>query len=303
MLKYLIFLLSSYFVHSRPVILSSGLGNYTDQQLLQQYTSFKAYNDIGLITGTSMLIYNLNEDGSLGMYNTSSNMTSEQFQSMLKINLGLKAYPCLYCDATIGMCSNLSSRLDNLYKNIDSFITNTILTAKMYNWDGYYVDFEPDTMVNSTQITNFILLWANQLNAYNLQLNLWIGGNAPYDNRIYGNNNLILTTMNTYGSNYNDFIQIAAQLQVSMFNITKLGFGLLTNYGTIRHFHFWKTHIFAHLITEPNKTNAIKYFSNDANNIKKIINWSILTKSNSLSLWASHISPSWYYALCKYVNS
>jgi hypothetical protein len=275
MFKYSLFLILS-LCHAKDVILSSGLGNYTDSQLLQQYTAYKAYKDIGLITTSSILLYNLNQDGTLGYYNTSSNITSKQYQRSLKSELGLKAMPCLYCDSTIGMCSNFSSRFANLYANMSTFIKSTIIEAIEYDWDGYYVDFEPDTAVDSTQITDFVLAWTFELKIYGLVLNLWIGGNAPYDDRIY-NSDILLTTMNTYGSDYSDFISIASALQTTTINISNLGFGLLTNYG------------------DTNDTSG--------SYIDQIINWSILTKSNSLSLWASHINPDWFFALNKFFNA
>jgi hypothetical protein len=278
-MKLLILLIAIPFVISRPVILSSGLGNYTDVQLQQQYRSFKAYKDIEIITGASMLIYNLNYDGTLGLYNTSSNTTAEHYQRMLKTNLGLNAYPCLYCDSTIGMCSNLSSRLDNLYQNMDNFIKNTVFIAVLNKWDGYQVDFEPDTDVDSTNVTNFILEWGYVLKMHNMQLFVWIGGNVPYDDRIYNDKNLILITMDTYEATYNSFVSTASNEQMNMYDITKLGFGLETNCD-------------------------FKDYENDtSSDINQIVNWSILTKSNSLSLWASHISPFWYYALHKYVSA
>lgn len=259
---------------AKEVVLSSGLGNYTDQQLQQQYTAFKAYKDMNLITTASMLIYNLNEDGTLGIYNTSSNITSEMYQKMLKLNLGLAAVPCLYCDATIGMCSNFSNRFNNLYSKMNEFIKSTIQIGLKNSWDGFYVDFEPDTDVNSTLVTNFVLEWNKQLQLNGMYLNLWIGGNAPYDDRVF-RSNILLTTMNTYSSSYYDFINVASGLQTTSMDITKLGFGLLTNYGS-------------------NQSNS---------DIDQIVEWSILTKSMSLSLWASHINPEWFFALNKYVSA
>lgn len=262
-------------VVARDVYLSSGLGNYTDSELWSQYTSFKAYKDIGIITGSSILLYNLNEDGTLGKYNTSANISAEQYQFMLKNNLGLRAMPCLYCDATIGMCSNLSSRLNNLYQNMDEFIYSTIKVAYENNWDGYFVDFEPDSEVDPKNLTDFIIEWSKVMKENKLELNIWTG-EGYYDNRIFNNTNLTITTMDTYNAQYKSFLEIASTLQVKMKNINNLAFGLLTNYGY--------------------KTNDL------SNDIMSIIDWSILTKSNSLSLWTSHIPPDWYISLKKYVD-
>lgn len=283
LLLIIISLTISLIIDAKEISLSSGLGNYTDLQLQEQYQAFKFYKEMNIISASSMLVYNLNEDGTLGIYNTSSNITSsEKFQYQLKYNLGLKAYPCLYCDSTIGLCSNLSSRLNNLYNNIDTFINTTIKTAMMNNWDGFMVDFEPDTFVDPTNITNFILQWNDVMNYYNLKLILWIGGNAPYDDRIFGNVNLTLLSMNTYNEYYGDFIETATEQQLNMYDVSKLGFGLLTNYAPFN-----------------NITNS----SLNDETLTDIIDWSIFTKTNSLSLWASHISPSWYQPLNKYINA
>jgi hypothetical protein len=178
------------------------------------------------------------------------------------------------------MCSNLSNRLEKLYLNMDFFIKTSIQKAQLYNYDGYMVDFEPDTQnLNQTKLTDFILEWNDALNIYNLTLNLWIGGNTMYDFRIYNTSNLLLTTMNTYNNDYDTFITTMIHLQVIMNNMTNLGFGLLTAY----------TNNYA------NYTNPI--------DITNIINWSLLTKTNSLSLWASHIDPHWVEALYLYINN
>jgi hypothetical protein len=263
-------------------MISSGLGGWTHDQLWSQYTSFKAYKNMNLINTISILSYNLQENGTIGVYQTNdSYWNAESYQQFLKQKLGIKATPCIYCDATIGMCPDLSSRLENLYLNSSGFINDTIYRANIYGWDGYIVDFEPDSTVNTTKLTDFIFDWSEQLETNGLSLTLWIGGNTPYDDRIYNSSKINLITMNTYSQSYEEFISVAAPLQTSVIDITKLGFGLLTNYYTKKSFG--------------NVT--------DDSDIMEIIKWSILTKSGSLSLWASHIPPDWYEALQLYLMS
>jgi hypothetical protein len=263
-------------------MISSGLGGWTHDQLWSQYTSFKAYKDMSLINTISILSYNLQENGTIGVYQTNdSYWNAETYQQFLKQKLGIKAIPCIYCDATIGMCPDLSSRLENLYLNSSGFINDTIYRANIYEWDGYIVDFEPDSTVNTTKLTDFIFDWSEQLETNGLSLTLWIGGNTPYDDRIYNYSKINLITMNTYSQSYEEFISVAAPLQTSVIDITKLGFGLLTNYYTKKSFG--------------NVT--------DDSDIMEIIKWSILAKSGSLSLWASHIPPDWYEALQLYLMS
>jgi hypothetical protein len=232
-----------------------------------------------IITASSILAYNLDINGSLDTYLTNDSFWSaETYQLYIKENLGLKSYPCLYCDATIGMCSNLSNRLENLYLNKTYFINDSIYRAKKFNYDGYFVDFEQDTTVNITKLTDFILLWNNELNKYKLSLTLWVDDGTPYDERIWNTSTLKLISMDTYTNTYDSFINIAASLQTSTNDITRLGFGLLTNYN-----------YFGNINDSINNTDMMK-----------IVKWSILTKSNSLSLWASHISPQWYDSLQLY---
>lgn len=268
-------------VNGRDVMLSSGLGGWTHTQLWNQYTSFKAYNDMKIINTVSILAYNLQENGTLGTYSTNDTIwTSETYQQFLKQQLNIKAIPCIYCDATIGMCSGLSDRLENLYLNMTLFINDTIQRAIRFGWDGYIVDFEPDDEVNSTKLTDFIIQWGNTLFENNVTLTLWIGGNTPYDNRIYNSSILNLITMDTYSDTYENFVQIAAPLQTSTIDITKMGFGLLTNYYTGKLF---------------GKVT-------DDSDIMQIIRWSIVSNSGSLSLWASHVPPDWYESLQIYLK-
>lgn len=274
-------LVFSLITDSRNVMISSGLGGWTHDQLWGEYTSLKAYKDIGLINTVSILAYNLQENGTLGTYPTGDPIWgAETFQQFVKQKLSMRAIPCIYCDATIGMCSDLSDRLENLYLNMSGFINDTIYRATLYGWDGYIVDFEPDSTVNSTKLTDFVIDWTEQLSTYNLTLTLWIGGNTPYDFRIYNHSMINLITMNTYSQSYEEFIGVAAPLQTSVINITNLGFGLLTNYFTGK--------IFGEVT--------------DSSDMMEISKWSALSKAGSLSLWASHIPPDWYEALQLYMR-
>lgn len=268
--------------NAKEVILSSGLGGWNKQQLWNQYTSYKAYSDMGVINGASILAYNLQENGMLGVYPLNdTSFTAESFQQTLKTQLKLNAYPCLYCDASIGNCQNLASRLENLYLNQDAFIQDSINRANTYGWDGYSVDFEPDGTVNSTKLTNFIMDWGLILNEHNLTLSVWIGGDTQYDmTTLFNTTMLSFLTMDTYTDTYESFLSIATPLQTSINDISKLGFGLLTNYG----YH----------VRAENDTNT---------DITDIVQWSILTKSGPLSLWASHIPPTWYAPLSEYVST
>lgn len=270
-------------IATNEIILSSGIGNYNDNQLWQQYTAFKAYANIGVTTASSILSYNINEDGTLGSYIMNSTIWNpENYQQYIKQTTNLKSYPCIYCDETIGMCSNLSTRLLNLYANSNVFIENTVMLAQKYNYDGYMVDLEPINTINSTILTDFILNWNTAMNKNNLTLILWIGGSTQYDERILNTTNLRLITMNTYSNLYSSYINVMSNLQISSNYIKQIGAGLLTNYG---------------LKLLPNYNE--NYVSN---NISEIIKWSKKSKINTISLWASHIDPLWFESLIYYIN-
>lgn len=268
-------------IYARDVILSAGIGDYTYQELWELTTSFKFYKSINAISSSSILAYYLQDNGTLGVYNTAvNNYDGEDYQrSLLQYNL--TAYPCLYCDSTIGMCSNLSQRIQNMINNKEIFISDSINRALSNGWDGYYVDFEPDSPVNATSLTEFILEWSLALNNYNLTLNIWIGSDTPYDtNLLYNTTHLKLSTMNTYDLDYEEFINTVAQLQRDQFESSRLGFGLLTNYG---------------------KSNMTDNYINGTT-LQFISQWSRLTNADSLSLWASHIPPDWYEPLISFLN-
>lgn len=275
-------------IASHEIILSSGIGNYTHQQLWNQYTAYKTYSDKKIITSSSILLYYI-ENGFLQTYKTNDIWNSENYQSYIKEYTQLKSYPTLYCDSTIGMCSQFNKRIIQVYNNLQNFIDDSILRAKKFNYDGYIVDFEPDEDVNTTLLTDFILEWNDALNYNNLTLNIWIGSDTLYDDRIFNNSNLILSTMNTYQTNYNEFIDIANSIQVNINNINRIGFGLLTNYGNYNNLKNIKN--------IKNKDNPI-----NSSDIDNIINWLLLSKNSFLSLWSSHIDPSWHLPLYKFLH-
>ena len=292
-LFFLVFLQQCY---SKEVILSSGIGNYAHQDLWNQYTAFKTYGDKNIISASSILLYYINDNGLLEPYKTSDTYwTGELYQQYIKHNTGLKSFPTLYCDATIGQCSNFNERIEKLYLNMSYFIKDSIVRAKLYNYDGYIVDFEPDSTINSTKITDFILEWNSALNYNNLSLNLWIGGNTPYDFRILNVSNLLLTTMNTYDNDYETFITTATQLQVNVNDVSRLGFGLLTNYGSYN----VKQQIHPLNIFEHANTKDTPIHSSDLANI---VDWLALTQNTFLSLWTSHIDPLWHIPLNKFIQ-
>lgn len=271
-------------VDNKDVILYAGIGNWSSTYITNQYMAYQAYSDIGLVNAASILAYYLTLDGMIGLYEDVNQTdrdgkgdmgknfpppTAESFQWALKKNLGLKAYPCVYCDATIGACTGLSSRLDKLFTNQSAFIKDTLARAKQYGWDGYSIDLEVDGDVNRTQLTDFIIDWGTILRQHQLRLFVWIGSSTQYDiDRLLSADVIEVITMDTYTNDYNLFINAASTL-MTMTNISKIGLGLLT-YGT----------------TDP---------GDDV--FQKMSHWISLTQIPTLGIWASFIPPTWYMGL------
>jgi len=256
------------------IILSSGLTNWTDQQLSYQYNLYKSYNQMGIISGSSILVYEIDENGGVGIYKTASSMGAEEYQYMLKKQLGLKSYPCFFCDTTIQMCGGeeFINRFEKLSKNMSGFINQTIQNALKYDYDGYYLDIELLTVIDTYKLTHFVNLWTHALKNVGKTLNVWIDGLVSSYNStmLYQNNDIMLTTMNTYRTNYDMFLT-QATLQIGRIDNNRLSFGFLTYDSVI-----------------------------DSDQIDKIVDWCKIFKPHSLSLWASTIPPSWYQSLRNY---
>lgn len=285
---HILILLAIVLVGAKEVILSAGVNGLNDNQLYDQYTAYNAYNDMHIITGSSVLVYSLSENGTLDVYQTNDpSWSAEEFQQSLKQYLGLKTLPCLYCDATIGACSDLNNRLEAMYLYQDDFIQSTIDTAELNGWDGYYVDFEPDSPINSTRLTEFVISWGEALQNASLSLNVWVGGATQYDTySLYDADCVNLVTMDTFTNSYDNFINTAASLlTTAVDNISRLGFGLLTNYGS----------------QFVNKSFGSPL--DDNHDIVSITKWTSLIGVQPLSLWSSNIPPEWFEPLSFYVKN
>ncbi|VBB17586.1 hypothetical protein YASMINEVIRUS_49 [Yasminevirus sp. GU-2018] len=285
---------------SKNVILSSGLGGWDASKLQHQYNAFSAYANMGIVSATSILAYNLDVNGYLDTYNTSDpNMTAEQYQYLLgslQVNpLGnqmpknVSTLPCLYCDATIGNCQNLGERLRRLFLHQQQFIDSTIQKIKQFNWDGYIVDFEPDQSVNPDRLTDFVIDWGCQLKALSRKLYVWTGFTAPYNMSVLTNSSCVnILTMNTYVGTYDSFIQIGSDAMLETPDTNRLGFGLLTS-------DFVKK---SYINNDHFKSNT-EIVLNE-HDFEQVIEWIKTTNTESISIWASIIPPNWYSGLRNY---
>jgi hypothetical protein len=264
----------------KSILLSSGLYKWSDKQLDQQYNYFSVYKKLNLITEASILTYVINTDGMVELIQTNSSIDAEQYQYNISKNLNLLAYPCIFCDASIGFCSGFDDIINAVFKNQQRFIDDLIERSIKYNWSGYTIDFEPDRSINGSLTTNLMVQLAKKLDIYKKKLYIWInyGVNViePFNiSHLMTIHNIVLLTMNTYNSDYNLFIETASSMIIHSKSFDRIGFGLLTY----------------------DRTQVI---SEDS--MMKIVAWLKVVNISLLSLWASTIPPNWFLPLNNYMN-
>jgi len=264
----------------RSILLSSGLYNWTDKQLEQQYNYFSVYKRLNLITESSILTYVINIDGMIELIPTNSQIDAEQYQYNISRSLNLPAYPCIFCDASIGFCSGFDDKINAVFKNQQRFIDDLINRSIKYNWSGYTIDFESDRSINGTLTTNLMIQLAKNLNIYNKKLYIWINYGVdviePFNiSHLMNIHNIVLLTMNTYNNDYNMFIDVAASMIIHSKSFDRIGFGLLTY-------------------------DRSQVISEDI--LFKIITWLKVVNITLLSLWASTIPPNWFLPLNNFMS-
>lgn len=268
--------------------MSAGLGNYSQIPLLEQYEVFKTYAKMKIISTASILTYFINENGSIGVYNQNDTVNAEDFQYFIKNETELKALPCIFCDSTIGACNNFSYRIQNLLKNQESFIDDSIYRAKKYGWEGYSVDFEAGYSILYNELTDFVVKWAHALKKEKLILSLWIGDPSIYNYTTLFNEPLQMITMSTYNTDYNDFTYIAKNL-LSATNVSDIGFGFLTKAASGRE-----------AINSTEFSRIIDWLINTS--ITTLKNTSNDISTNTISIWSSYIDDSWYKVMYEYLS-
>ena len=216
-------------VSAKEIVLSAGLKDFTDQQLAEQYQRYENY--LPFITASSILVYEIGLNGTLQHYNISSKeYTAETYQQSLKKNLGLKSYPCIFCDSTLnGICDNIDLRLNNVLKRKEEFILESIGLAKKYEYDGYYLDLEGVTNVDQYLLTDFVNQWATAIAPYHLKLRVWIGPGTPFLlEKLLENCYTEIASFDTYTDDYQTFVNQASKYFNQICNKSHLSYGLLT---------------------------------------------------------------------------
>ena len=247
---------------ANEVVLSSGLENWSRRQLDLQFNAFAQYKHMRVISASSILVYRLDEDGNLDTYKTNdSSVNAEDFQLSVRQKIGLKAYPCLFCDATVGFCSQLNTRLERMYQHKIGFFSNVTARVLMNGWNGFAVDFEPDEGINWARLSDFLVELSNVLrDLAQVVLYVWVGGRTLYTESVFSAPNIVVWSMNTYVDTYNHFVDVAAQDLALVDNTTRLGFGLL-------------------------QSNDVPEWD-----MINVVSWMRVAKVPMLNLWASNIS-------------
>jgi hypothetical protein len=256
------------------VILSSNISTWNEDQLNEQYNLFSNYTKMQIITTASILVYTIDENGTLSVYgnlNTSDpHITIEAYQMKLK-QLNLRSVPTIYCTG------NITDRLRKLYKFYDrknAFIDNSVQKAVTFGYNGFILNIQPEEKINWYELSAFIVKWSHALKSINIPVYLTINCDTFYDHRVYNEaDNIIILSVDTYTDNYDDFVEVADYEVGYVPNVTRIGFGLLTN-GNMS--------------------------SEDALNVTK---WLVTHNVSLLSAWLDIINDMSYQALFYYLNS
>ena len=234
-----VLLLTATSVTANNIWLSAGLGGYKHDQLQDLYNNFQQYKSDEQITVSSVLLYGIDETGSMFFWDTDdATWSSKNFQKDLQSKVGLKAYPCFFCDNTIGNCDNLADTLNEFATDESlrqKFISSTVDEALKWGWDGYAVDFETYSNVNASGVTSFVLEWGNELVKHDKKLSIWVGAGTQYDDQKLCTSPYIesCVTMSTYVGSYSAF-EFQANELLKVVPEDKAGFGLLNSYAALK---------------------------------------------------------------------
>eukprot|EP00732_Lithocolla_globosa_P002565 Lithocolla_globosa_v1_NODE_1719_length_2380_cov_8.299785.p1 type:complete len:374 gc:universal NODE_1719_length_2380_cov_8.299785:2323-1202(-) len=290
------------------VWLSSGYGGWTRQRMDQLYNDYQFYYQGNMTTHSSLLMYFFTTDGHFDHHENHNTPQGsvKPFAQALKSEIGLKAYPCFFCDETIGECSGLNSRLEAIYRREAEFIADTITEAKVYGWDGYTVDIESFGRLDSERLTTFLINWGVEMMNNGMTLQLWVGGPSQYNMGRLNDSPYVfpLQTMDTYRNSYSSW-ESAANSFLNQVHAEKAGFGLLVShglkdlmdslvaYGADRDLVMKK---YGKYIEEDPTTYALS-----SEDMYRIAEYSRERGVDSLSLWASEIPVNWYGGLNDFV--
>lgn len=287
--------------------LSAGLGGWSHDDLTSQFNKFKYYKEKNIITSSSVLLYYFNEDGTFGNWDTNApDWSSKQFQRDIKTKLSLKAYPCFFCDETIGNCKPLDKKLGSVIANKQNFIASTIVEAKKYGWDGYSLDMESFSALDRG-LTQFVIDWGKALDENGMQISIWVGGPTAYNMTELAASPYIhsIVTMNTYSSSFDSFQYQAQALLDQGVKAERAGFGLL-NYDFLHRTYASQAMTNEQFLRKyPYAVSEVaKSVSSTAGGLKlgtsmpdedmfKVMKWVKDKGTYGTSVWASDIPESW----------
>jgi hypothetical protein len=300
----LLFSVCIFYTNAKEVILSSGIGGFSSDQLQTQFNLFKQYSDMKVISTVSILLYGIDEFGKMFSYetNSSAKWTSRKFQKDCRDVLGLGTLPLFFCDSTIGNCSPLKDRLEKVYDHQEEFIKSTLEEIKQWGWDGYSLDFELEEYPSDDdkrKITEFVVQWASALKTVGKRLAIWTSGPTWYDLAFMNNSfdrldNILTMTMSTYYARSAPGFQSIAKDYNGWIKADRAGYGLLTSPQLKK-------------IPDPNSSlpnpnrivDLTKPLSRE--DMIDIGKWCNKTNVPALSIWASVIPDNWIEGIKSYM--
>jgi len=171
---------------------------------------------LGDISAVSPEAYNVGANGDFVWNNfTDINPIAKQYN--------LKIYPMITSANIINM--------RRLFSDPASFVANAVDTADDLGYDGYNIDFEPESGTepnDSVLYSHFLIYFATNLHQRSKVLTVDI---ASWDSNLWNFTSLALTnvdkflTMDTYTSNWSTW-QMRLWQQIEIFGINRLGVGL-----------------------------------------------------------------------------
>lgn len=169
----------------RDVIVCRGIGDMDEKAISTLGKIWGNYAEKGTITGTSALLYKIDEQGQFR--NLVPDKPLEEHTRKYLTPMGAKALPHVWCDASCCDNCKLPGALEAAMSRRDAFFQESIQAAKKFSWDGYALDFEGAMPADANATTTFFKDWEAALAKENgssgkpLELHLWTGSNAKED--------------------------------------------------------------------------------------------------------------------------
>lgn len=220
---------------SVDVTLTLELASLSSGDLLQEYKNVGLYAQMNLITATSVLAYTIATTGELNVRPTANaSFDVEAFQWKLQSHFGLRSFPCLFCDSLGGNCSNITTRLTNMYAKESDFLANITSKAARGLWSGFAVFLKTDEEIDWALWSRFLQRLADALNPLRIPLHLWIHDQTFYEASLLEAPNVIVLSMHD-AQDYNHLLNVTLTDMERVGNATRFGLAVFLPMYMTRH--------------------------------------------------------------------